>query len=84
VYPQDAASGELAGTVSITKPGGAKTLMADGIYDSYRWLVDGKIMAASPTYTLKASEYRKGNHQLSLEVTRNGEAYSKSGFFTVN
>jgi hypothetical protein len=84
VYPDDAAGGDLALTgIVISKPGGKETLQASGEFDSYRWRVDGVIRWNGKSFTLDADHYTIGGHRISLEVTRGGVAYSKSGSFIV-
>ncbi|MDR3124031.1 MAG: hypothetical protein LBU16_09690 [Treponema sp.] len=86
VYPTDAADNALAGgSITIYKTGGNKThtLAVNGVFDSYRWQVDGSARGSDNAFTLNAGDYALGTHQLSLEVTLNGGVYSKSGSFTV-
>jgi hypothetical protein len=84
VYPDDAASGNLALTgIVISKPSGQRVLQAIGEFDSYRWRVDGVIRSNERVFTLHAADYTIGGHRISLEVTRDGIAYSKSGSFKV-
>jgi hypothetical protein len=81
VDPTDAASGELSGLNDL-RPGDSIALTTTE-FDTYRWLVDGLIKGIGSTFTLKGSDYSPGIHQISLEVTRKGTVYSKSGAFTV-
>jgi hypothetical protein len=89
-YPTDAdkASGELSGSPIIIVKGQTngtekQDLTVSGAFDTYRWRVDGVIKGYGNTFTLNAADYSPGVHQLSLEITLNGVAYSKSGSFTV-
>jgi uncharacterized repeat protein (TIGR02543 family) len=84
VYPEDAASGSLipAG-ITLAKPGGYQFLQAGGDFDSYRWRVDGVIRSNEKEFILLAVTYSIGNHQISLEVVRDGVVYAKSGAFKV-
>jgi uncharacterized repeat protein (TIGR02543 family) len=85
VYPEDAAAGAFSDTaISLSKSGNTEqTLTVSGEYDTCRWLVDGTIKATRASITLNPADYLAGTHQISVEVARNGAAYSKAGFFTV-
>jgi hypothetical protein len=86
IYPTDATDNALTGdSISISKTGGTQThtLTANGVFDSYRWRVDGSAKGSGQTLALDAADYAPGIHQISLEVTLNGMVYSKSGSFTV-
>jgi hypothetical protein len=84
IKPRDKANNELSdANITVSKPEGTKTLEASGAFDTYRWRVDGVIRGSDRTFTLNAGDYTTGVHQLSLEVTLDGEVYSKSGAFTV-
>jgi hypothetical protein len=84
VYPDDAASGSLdSAGITISKPSGQQTLQAAGEFDSYRWRVDGVIRSNEKIFVLHAADYTAGGHRISLEVSRDGVAYSKSGSFKV-
>jgi hypothetical protein len=82
VYPADKAAGELSGLTAIT-PNAPLTLTTNAVFDTYRWQIDGFVKGTAKTFTLNAGDYSPGRHQISLEVTLNGAAYSKSGAFTV-
>jgi hypothetical protein len=85
-YPADEAAGELSGTsISISKTLGQTTypLTVSGVFDTYRWRVDGLVKGNDSTLLLAANDYAEGTHQISLELTRSGAVYSKSGSFTV-
>jgi hypothetical protein len=71
------------GNITVSKPGGTENLAASGVFDTYRWRVDGAVRGSADTFTLNAGDYTTGVHQLSLEVTLDGVIYSKSGAFTV-
>jgi hypothetical protein len=45
--------------------------------------VDGTIKENGKTIVLNAASYTTGTHQISVEVTRNGGVYSKTGSFRV-
>ena len=80
----DAASGELPEPISLSKLNNEeKILTVSGDFDSCRWRVDGLVKGNGKTFTLKAADYSTGLHQISVELTRDGAAYSKSGSFTV-
>jgi hypothetical protein len=88
VYPTDAASGALSDSpITIAKTTGtyptSHIITVNGVFDSYRWRVDGLVKGNGTTLTLNAGDYVLGTHQISLEVTLNGAVYSKSGSFTV-
>jgi hypothetical protein len=83
VYPEDAASGELSGSPFTVSSGSPVTLTVSGTFDTYRWRVDGSVRDLDDSFTLNAGDYTSGVHQLSLEVTRDGVVYSKSGSFRV-
>jgi formylglycine-generating enzyme required for sulfatase activity len=88
IYPTDAASGALSNSsITIAKTAGSnpttQLLTVSGNFDSYRWRVDGLTRGSGKTLALNAGDYATGIHQISLEVTLNGVAYSKSGAFTV-
>jgi len=52
-------------------------------YASAQWYVDGAFAAAGKTYTLKAADWNRGQHSLTMIVTINGVPYSKKSGFTV-
>ena len=88
IYPEDAAAGAFPDNISLSKSGAGdkpieQTLTVSGEYGSYRWRVDGAIKENSKTIVLNAAGYTTGTHQISVEVTRNGTVYSKSGSFSV-
>lgn len=88
IYPEDAAAGAFPDNITLSKSGAGgkpitQTLTVSGEYDSYRWRVDGTIRENGKTITLNAAGYTTGTHQISVEVTRNGAAYSKTGTFRV-
>jgi hypothetical protein len=84
IYPTDAAGNALTDTsIAISKSGGIHTLLVNGSFDSYRWRVDGSARGSGETFILNPGDYALGTHQISLELTLNGAAYSKSGSFTV-
>jgi hypothetical protein len=85
-YPADEAAGELdIPSISISKTPGQTTypLTVSGVFDTYQWRVDGLVKGNDSTLTLNAGDYAEGTHQISLELTRSGAVYSKSGSFTV-
>jgi hypothetical protein len=84
VYPEDAASGELSGSIEVNPENSPVTLTVSGTFDTYQWRVDGIVKGTTETIELYAGAYSPGRRQLSLEVTRNGIPYSKSGVFTVS
>jgi uncharacterized repeat protein (TIGR02543 family) len=85
IYPTDQAAGAFSeAPIILSKNGGIQyALTVDGLYDSYLWWVDGVSGWYDASITLYASNFTKGTHQISVEVTRNGVVYSKSGSFTV-
>jgi uncharacterized repeat protein (TIGR02543 family) len=87
VYPKDEAEYALSGTIILSKSNGQTQipLTVEGEFDTYRWRVDGANRGSGKTFTLDAAENYMdvGVHQLSLEVTRDGNVYSKSVTFTV-
>jgi uncharacterized repeat protein (TIGR02543 family) len=87
VNPTDVASGAFTDSSFIIDktPGGTNThtINVTGAFDSYLWRVDGSAKGSGNSLTLNAADYTFGTHQISLEVTRNGVVYSKSGSFTV-
>jgi hypothetical protein len=88
IYPEDIAAGAFPEGIILFKIGTedkrTKTLTVSGDYDTYQWRVDGTVKENSETIVLDAAEYTLGTHQISVEVTRGGEPYSKSGSFTVD
>jgi formylglycine-generating enzyme required for sulfatase activity len=83
IYPTDAADNALSGGSLTIFGTQTHTLTVNGIFDSYRWRVDGSVKGSGKALALKAADYAPGIHQLSLEVTLNSAVYSKSGAFTV-
>jgi hypothetical protein len=90
IYPEDAAAGVGAfpDNITLSKSGAGgkpteQTLTVSGEYDSYRWRVNGTIKGNGKTIELKAADYKTGTHQISVEVTRDGGVYSRSGTFKV-
>ncbi|MDR2193654.1 MAG: InlB B-repeat-containing protein [Treponema sp.] len=88
IYPEDAAVDAFSDAIILSKNGadGKPTqhaLTVNGEYGSYRWRVDGTIKANSESIVLNAADYGAGIRQISVEVTRNGVIYAKSGSFTV-
>jgi hypothetical protein len=87
--PKDVAEDAFPDTaITLSKSGAGgklstQPLAVNGEYDTYRWLVDGTLKEDSASITLNAADYAVGTHQISVEVTRNGAIYSKSGTFTV-
>jgi hypothetical protein len=87
IYPEDAAAGAFQGTITLSKSGvgnpDEQILTVSGDYDTYRWRVDGANKGQGKTIVLSAANYTTGAHQISVEVTRNGVVYSKTGSFRV-
>jgi hypothetical protein len=88
IYPEDAASGAFTADLTLSKSGAegkptAQTFTVNGEYDTYRWRVDGTVKGNGKNITLDAAGYTTGGHQISVEVTRYGVVYSKSGSFRV-
>jgi hypothetical protein len=89
IYPADAAVNAFLNSPIILSKSGAsgksstQTLTVNGEYDIYRWRVDGTIEKHGKSFVLNAANYTVGIHQISLEVTLNGVAYSKFGSFRV-
>jgi hypothetical protein len=86
VFPTDTANGAITNTpITLSKNGTPKTttLTVSGDFDTYRWRVDGSIKGNTKTIILDAANYQAGTHQITLEVTRDGAVYSKTGSFTV-
>jgi hypothetical protein len=86
VDPTDVANNALdIDGIPISKTGDPQTrvLAVIGVFDSYRWRVDGSVRGSGNTLVLSAADYATGTHQISLEVTLNGAVYSQSGSFTV-
>jgi len=52
-------------------------------YASAQWYVDGTWVGTGKTYTLKAADWNRGEHSLTMIVTINGVPYSKKASFTV-
>jgi hypothetical protein len=88
IYPEDPAAGAFPDTIILSKSGTGgnptgQTLTVSGEYDAYLWRVDGSVKGNGKRITLSAAGYTTGTHQISVEVTRNGVGYSKSGSFRV-
>jgi hypothetical protein len=86
VDPTDVANNVLdIDGIVISKTGETQThtLVVSGVFNSYRWRVDGLVRGSGNTLVLSAADYATGTHQISLEVTLNGAVYSQSGSFTV-
>jgi len=54
-------------------------------FDSYQWIVDGKIIAGATgnSITLNARDFSITTHNLTLRVTKNGAPYTKTLIFEV-
>jgi hypothetical protein len=59
------------------------TLTGSGEYSSPTWLVDGVQKGTDNSITLKAADYAKGGHSLTLMVEKGGVPWSKELAFTV-
>jgi hypothetical protein len=88
IYPEDPATGAFPDTIVLSKSGAGgklieQNLTVNGDYDSCRWRVDGTVKENGKTIILNAANYTTGIHRISVEVTRNGAVYSKSGSFKI-
>jgi uncharacterized repeat protein (TIGR02543 family) len=87
VLPMDAASGALTDTVIVLSTSGGwwstHTLTVSGNFDTYRWRVNGTLAGNGNSITLNAADYTAAVYQITLEVTKGGAVYSKTGSFTV-
>jgi hypothetical protein len=86
IYPKDEAP-DFPDNIILFKSGAEdkpteQTLTVEE-YDSCRWRVDGTIKQNGKSIVLEAADYITGTHHISVEVTRQGVVYSKSGFFKV-
>jgi uncharacterized protein YjdB len=87
IYPEDPATNAFPDNITLSKSGTGnlteRTLTVSGTYDTYRWRIDGSIRGNGKSIVLNAASYTTGAHRISVEVTRNGVVYSKSGSFRV-